>query len=259
MIPTMPRAASSPTPPKPLTASPVPDGDTDGASPKRAFEQVAREIRARIGDGRLKAGDRLQAERDLADHFKVSRNTVREAVRSLENAGLLVLRRGPGGGAFVASGYGGTMRTGMSDLISLGLIKPENLSEARTIIGVAVARRAAERRTYGDLEALQFNMAETDAAVKADDIPRWIRLSFEFHRLLARATQNPALVVLMDAVIELNDQMVKAAGLRDPRKAATFRRKIFKQLEARDANGAAAEMEQYLEMLGRFYQTKLGS
>lgn len=258
----MPRALAT-TRPKRAESAPAagnaPARAPAAAAPKRVFEQVAREIRARIADGRLKAGDRLQTERELAEHFEVSRNTVREAVRSLENAGLLVLRRGPGGGAFVASGYGGAMRTGMSDLMSLGVIKPENLSEARGIIGVAIARRAAERRTYGDLEALERNMAETDAAVKAGDLPNWVRCSFEFHRLLARATQNPALVVLMDAVIALNDQMIKAAGLRDPRKAHTFRRRIFKMLEERDVEGAANEMEQYLEMLGRFYQSKLGS
>jgi DNA-binding FadR family transcriptional regulator len=247
-------------------SDPFPARETELAAPvapppasKRVFEQVAVDLRARIVDGTLKAGDRLPGERELAEHYQVSRNTVREALRSLENTGLLVMpKRGPGGGAFVASNYGGALRTGMSDLVSLGFVKPADLGEARLVIEVAVARLAAERRTYGDLEALVRNMEQTAVAVKSGDLAEWTRLSFEFHRLLAKATQNPALVVLMDAVIALNDEMVKVAGLRDPKKSAQFRSKILKCLESRDADGAAAEMQQYLDGLRRFYQAKLG-
>jgi GntR family transcriptional repressor for pyruvate dehydrogenase complex len=254
----MPRSTSPTTSKETSTAKAGEAAPADPSAHKRFFERIANDIRISIADGRRKAGDRLPSERELAEQFGVSRNTVREAFRSLENAGLLVLRRGPGGGAFVASGYGGVVRTGMSDLVSLGLVKAQHLGEARIVIGVATARFAAERRTYGDLEALARNMEETEAAVKAGEVERWTRLSFEFHRLLAKATQNPALVVLTDAVIELNDQMVKAAGLRNPKQSALFRKKMFKHIEARDADSAVTEMEQYLDMLRRYYQAKLG-
>lgn len=251
----MPRANSLPS--VRLDEAEPPREPARAAGPKRIFEHLALDIRSRIAKGELKAGDRLPVERELAEHFQVSRNTVREALRSLENAGLLVLRRGPGGGAFVASNYGGAVRTGMVDLVSLGLIKPNDMAEARTVIGVAVARLAAARRTYGDLEALMRNIEQTSTMVQSNDIEAWTSLSFDFHRLLAKATQNPALEVLMDAVIALNDEMIKIAGLRDPKKSAQFRRRMFKHLEDRDADAAAAEMEQYLETLRRFYAVKM--
>ena len=66
----------------------------------RAFEEIAAQIRGELAAGRLKSGERLPAERDLAVRFGVSRNTLREALRSLENAGLLQFRKGATGGAW---------------------------------------------------------------------------------------------------------------------------------------------------------------
>lgn len=87
--------------------------DAPATKSVRAFDKVANAIRGQIKEGRLKTGDRLANERDLAEQFSVSRSTVREALRSLENGGLLTLRRGPGGGAFVARADGGTVRNGI--------------------------------------------------------------------------------------------------------------------------------------------------
>ena len=64
----------------------------------RAFEDIARQIREELLQGRLRPGDRLPAERELAVQFGVSRNTLREALRSLEIAGLITLRKGAAGG-----------------------------------------------------------------------------------------------------------------------------------------------------------------
>lgn len=232
-------------------------GDVPAAKGKRAFDKVALNIRSQIQDGSIKAGDRLANERQLAEHFGVSRNTVREAIRSLENAGLLTLRRGPGGGAFVARVDGGVIRNGISDLMTLGLIEPSHLREARVIIGVAVARLAAERRTYADLNDISENIAQTVAAAEAANLERRLQLQFDFHRLLAKATQNPALGVLTDAVIGLNQSLVQAAGMRSPAPGLLFRRRMFSHLENKDADAAMVEMEKHLERLRRFYDARL--
>src|ERR1700712_5339297 len=76
---------------------------------RRAFEAVCDRIREQVADGRLKRGDKLPAERLLAEQLGVSRLAIREALRSLENAGLVVLQRGPKGGAFIQGGSDGNM------------------------------------------------------------------------------------------------------------------------------------------------------
>ena len=69
---------------------------------RRAFDDIIEQIRERLKNGELKPGDRLPSERFLAEQFDVSRNTVREALRMLEIAGLIVIRKGSAGGGFIA-------------------------------------------------------------------------------------------------------------------------------------------------------------
>ena len=73
-------------------------------TPHRAFEEIADQIRGMVAAGRLRPGDRLPPERELAATFRVSRNTLREALRALELAGMIESRKGATGGAFVRSG-----------------------------------------------------------------------------------------------------------------------------------------------------------
>src|SRR5260370_19079663 len=73
------------------------------AKPRRTFEEIINQIKANIEEGRLQRGDKLPTERALASQFQVSRNTVREALRTLEISGFVTLKRGPAGGALVAA------------------------------------------------------------------------------------------------------------------------------------------------------------
>jgi DNA-binding FadR family transcriptional regulator len=223
---------------------------------RRAFEDVAARIRDEIASGSLKPGDRLATERELAVQLGVSRGTVREAVRSLENSGLLFLKRGPSGGVFVARKDTGVLRKGVLDLLSLGVIEPGNLREARTIIGVAVARLAATRRTYGDLEALRVNIEQTLNAVVTENYNERIRLGYEFHQLMAKATQNPVLAILTDALLALNDAFLSLSVVTNPSINLTFKRKMFASLEAKDEESAAQTMKSYLVYLEKLYSAK---
>ena len=125
----------------------------------RAFEEIADQIRKELSDRRLRAGDRLPPERALAEQFGVSRNTLREALRSLENAGLLRLQKGATGGAFVRESTGDAIITGLRDMFHLGAIQPEHLTEARVMIESSAVRAACERATPEDIAALNANIA----------------------------------------------------------------------------------------------------
>lgn len=133
-----------------------------------------------------------------------------------------MLKRGPGGGAFIANGDGSVVRNGMTDLISLGIIDPDNLREAQMIICVAVARQAAKRRSDADMEAIRGNVRATAAAVREEDVEARIQLNYDFHRLLAKATGNPALEVLTNAILELNDSLGKVGGSSTPQPCYEF-------------------------------------
>src|SRR2546427_12354323 len=82
----------------------------------RVSAEILRQLKSAILAGRLKSGDKLPSENQLAQQFQSSRGSVREAMRALEQAGLLVVRRGAGGGAIVADGG---LRHGAGSLFTL--------------------------------------------------------------------------------------------------------------------------------------------
>lgn len=125
---------------------------------KRAFEEICARIREQLALGVLKPGDKLPAERDLAQQLGVSRNVLREALRSLEMAGVLRLQKGVKGGAFVhgragqidPEGHGGASGPLRSDRAHRGR-QAGLLHEMREPSGTA--RATAAGRTEGGAAA----------------------------------------------------------------------------------------------------------
>ena len=222
-------------------------------APSRAFEEIAAQIRELVATGRLKPGDRLPAERDLSAKFKVSRNTLREALRALELSGMIELRKGAAGGAFVLPGSSGVVVNGLRDLYHLGAIKPEHLTEARVWLSDIVVRVACERLTEEDLQALEENVVLAAKATKAGNFQERADLHREFHNLLAVATRNPIIQITMEGVMEVMREFVKAIGPSDNTYTLPSRRRLLKHLRARDADAAVAEMNKFLERLQANY------
>lgn len=222
-------------------------------APSRAFEEIAAQIRELVASGRLKPGDRLPAERDLSAKFKVSRNTLREALRALELSGMIELRKGAAGGAFVLPGSSGVVVNGLRDLYHLGAIKPEHLTEARVWLSEVVVRVACERLTEQDLLALEENIALATKADKAGNFQQRADLHREFHNLLAAATRNPIITITMEGVMEVMREFVKAIGPSENTYTLPSRKRLLKHLRARDADAAVAEMNKFLERLQANY------
>ena len=220
---------------------------------KRAFEEVAGQIRDQISRGLLQTGDRLPTERELAEYFKLSRNTVREALRALEVSGILELRKGATGGAFVREAEGDAVVSGFADLFRLQKIKPEHLTESRIIIAAAVTRLACQRGTAEDLELLENNLSISEAAVKKRDVTKRVKINLEFHQLLAQATRNPLLIVLTNALNEIQTQLLQVLKPAPNEMIMPSRRRLLKYLLERDEKKAVAEMQSNLLALLKHY------
>jgi DNA-binding FadR family transcriptional regulator len=179
----------------------------------RAFEEIVDQIRGEVSNQRLKAGDRLPAERALAAQFGVSRNTLREALRSLENAGLLRLQTGASGGAFVREATGDAIVTGLRDMFNQGAIQPEDLTEARVMIESIAVRAACERASAEDIAAMKANIADAEKAVREKiNFYDQAAIHLDFHRIIARATKNPVMVIVMEALIDVMRHFIQAIG-----------------------------------------------
>jgi len=214
---------------------------------------IVAQIRDHLSSRRLKAGDRLPSERDLALQFRVSRNSLRQALHSLAESGLLLMKKGAAGGAFIRDGGGQAVSTGLADLYSLGTIRPEHLTEARILVGVEVVRLACARATDDEIEELEANVADADAAASAGDGPRRTELNLEFYRLLARMTRNPILVTVTDAVAAITRKYVDEIGRTSNQSVMPFRHKFLTKLRARDCEGAAGLMRAHLLNLQEIY------
>ena len=219
-------------------------------APTRAVDEISAQVREMIAAGKLKPGDRLPSERDLSARLHVSRNTLREALRALEHAGIVEMRKGATGGAYVRPGSSGVIVTGMRDLYHLGAITPQELTEARVWLAEVVVRVACERATEADFAALDANI---DASAHAGEFDERARLNRNFHVLLARVTRNPVMVITMEGIVEVFAQFIAQIGPSDNAFILPSRRRFMKHLRARDADAAVAELTKALVRLQTKY------
>lgn len=222
-------------------------------SPARAVDEIAAQVREMVADGRLKPGDRLPSERDLSTRLHVSRNTLREALRTLEHAGLIEMRKGAAGGAFVRSGSPGVIVTGLSDLYHLGAITPQQLTEARIWLSEIVVRVACERGTEADFEALDANIAAAAKAHAAGRFDERQQLHREFHVLLARITRNPIIEMTMEGMMGIFGRFIERIGPSENPFTLPSRKRFMKHLRSRDADAAVQEMNKHLVRLHTKY------
>lgn len=164
----------------------------------RISEVIVEQVRLLIRQGRLVAGDRLPSERELCERFGVSRVTVREALRVLEANGLVEIRVGARGGAFVTAPSSRLVGEGIVDLISLATITAIEVTEARMVFEVGIVPLVCERATDEDIGALYDICDRSDAALKSEEYP--LELSAAWHTRYARSAHNRAVAMFVESL-----------------------------------------------------------
>lgn len=213
----------------------------------RIHEEVFSQIQALIKDGRFKARDQLPSERELAETFKVSRTSVREALRALESQGLIVSRTGMGNFVVdlpVESLVGPLARLLIDEKKALA-----DVFEMRKLIEPEIAALAAERATANDVVQLKRIAAKQAGA--ADGGPTAVEADAEFHFTIGRATRNQALQKLVSGLMELLSRSREDSLQTDTRRKASLdaHRKIIAAIERHDKNRARSEMLRHIEQV----------
>jgi GntR family transcriptional repressor for pyruvate dehydrogenase complex len=132
----------------------------------KVSELIVRQIKRAILNGRMKPGEKLPPERELVQTFQASRISVREALKSLETAGLLMIK--PGSGIFVAEANFKPLSDSLSSILRIQKASINDLTEARIIMEPSIAKLASERISREDLTKLEKNIHETLSIVKSD-------------------------------------------------------------------------------------------
>jgi GntR family transcriptional repressor for pyruvate dehydrogenase complex len=214
----------------------------------RVYEQIVGHIERAIYDGRLRQGQKLPPERQLARDLKASRVAVREALRTLELRGLVDVRQGSTGGYFVREVDDRPLVRDFETLFRLGRVSWPQLVEARRLIEPEVASLAAQRATEADLKnlgAVLEQRAEHAVAV----LPAR-QFDLEFHRALADAARNPVHAVITHALIELEAEVLvpqPEVTEADSAQVETAHRRIFDAVVAGNAAEARAAMVAHID------------
>ena len=222
---------------------------------RHTFEEAAEQIAEKVRSGELRLGDKLPPERELAVHMQISRPTLREAVRVLVGAGVVEVRRGPGGGIFVAG------EVVPVELVrarsSLRLSEVHDVLEARRLVEPGAAQLAAQRGGEADLGACERSIdamrAIVDRGYRAEDEDRFLQLDMQFHLALARASGNPVVEALMRTLLrrlEIARDMAMHLPLV-PQWTIDIHERTLEAVRSGDLDTVAEVMDEHLGQLER--------
>jgi DNA-binding FadR family transcriptional regulator len=213
----------------------------------RVSQVIVDQIKLLLRDRRLKPGDRLPSERDLCQRFGVSRVTVREALRVLEASGLVEIRVGARGGAFVTSPSRERLGEGLAELLALSPLTASEVTEARMLVELGSLPMVVERATEKDLVDLFAIVEEGQAALDRGEYT--MGLSAAFHVRVAMSTHNPAIEMLVQSfhgpmLMSLREAQVAAPLMGH--KGTQEHRELAEAIQRRDLDAAISVMRTHL-------------
>ncbi|MCX2698375.1 MULTISPECIES: FCD domain-containing protein [Ochrobactrum] len=167
----------------------------------RTADDVVHQIESLILEGVLRGGDRLPGERELARQLDISRPILRDALKRLENAGLLTSRHG--GGTFVADVIGVVFSAPVAKLFAEHRKATTDYLEYRREIESIAAEYAALRATSADKALLTEILSAMEAANTAKDLEQSAQLDVEFHNAIGEAAHNIVLLHTLRSCYQL--------------------------------------------------------
>jgi len=216
----------------------------------RLYETVAEEIENAILDGQYEISSRLPSEQSLADQFEVSRNVVREALKVLQERGLVEVM--DGSGAFVAHPNSEQTTNALGRYIRMIGVDSaiDALYETRIALEGFNARLAAQRATDEQIEELNsyLEMMRENMASHV----RWTEADLDFHIAVAKATNNPFQALLLEPLVEQLREVI-SKGFVKPGATQTglaAHIKLIECIRARDPEGA------YRTMVGHLHHSE---
>jgi DNA-binding FadR family transcriptional regulator len=229
---------------------------------RRTFEEAVEQIAEKVKSGDIHVGDRLPSERELAGLMRISRPTLREAVKVLAEAGVLEVRRGQSGGIFVASEL--VPRELLQTRAEIRVSEVSGVLEARRLLEPRVAQLAAVHAGEDDFAAMQDTVERQRELAGKDDFLEheglFLQLDLKFHLAMARATRNSTVVSLMRSLfnrLEIARDMAVHAPLV-PDWVIDIHERTLAAIRAADFELIDSVMDEHLAQLEQIWERETG-
>jgi len=234
------------------------------ARQNRIFQDVVSQIQSVILDGKLKPGQKLPSERELGETFGISRGTLREALRVLEQKGLIKIRLGVGGGAIIRDTGAEQISDNLAILIRNQKVSLQHLAEFREDVEGSVTGLAAKKSTKKDIERLRELL---DQARKYHDqgIAEWeqfVRVDEQMHTEVAKIAGNPLYTFILQTVhdnIFLYYERFLTASEAELKENYADLRRMVKAIENHDPEEARRIARNHVRRFNRHMRKKARS
>ena len=209
---------------------------------------IIADVRRAVSEHRIKPGDTLGTEKDLAARYDVSRIVARDALRSLEALGVIEIRMGKGGGARIAKGNPQLFAEALAIQLDLTGIGPGEVIDAQRAIECMAAELAAENATPADIARIRQLLTEAERTIAQRD--EYTRVSKAFHFAVAEASHNRVLVVQLISLDHVawpmrNTTLTPAVA----RRVLDVHKELASLIEMRDPAGARRLMDDHMRMI----------
>jgi GntR family transcriptional repressor for pyruvate dehydrogenase complex len=217
---------------------------------KKIYEEIVEQIKQLMAGGELKPGDKLLPERELAERLKVSRASVREAIRALEMMGFVEIR--PGDGTFVRDTNTDDIIQPLAMFLAVEKTSLLEMFSIRMIFETATARMAAEQASEEEVGQIKTALERMIKSLNVQDSERGEEYDTAFHYAVAEATHNGLLIRLFRTISEDFSRAVSTArrqlytDAHNPQKIIDQHRRIFEAIKSHNPDMAAQAMLEHL-------------
>lgn len=215
---------------------------------QRLSQLIEQQIREALYDGHFQIGEKLPSERELAEMFGASRPVVREALRSLENAGLLAIKPGVHGGAYLTPMTKRPIVESLSVMVRTGQISHEEILQTRLIVEPPAAAEAAKKATQDDISLLDESIRVLEEGFKTGDVTLEHNPNPNLHRLIAGMTGNQLLIMIVDVLMDKTCQRQSSIPLDSQSKStiAADHKAVVQAIKSKDSQMAFDAMKRHV-------------
>lgn len=223
---------------------------------RKLSSEVRERLLAWLGNGEVQPGDHLPSERELMARFGVGRPAIREALQSLESAGLIEISHGERArvAEVDARGVIAQIADTAKQLLKTDADSLKDLREARLMFEAGMVRVAARRAKAGDVSRLESILAAEHEAV--GKVPDFVRADMAFHKAIAEIAGNRICVAVSEAMLdwlfEFRRELLRVPGAESI--TLSEHKKILDKIRAHDPEGAAKAMTDHLTRASKRYR-----